>query len=59
MEPQEKLLLSIKEAGVLCSVNYQTIRKWIDQKLLKTFHVGKIIRIKKSDLLEFVEKAYK
>jgi excisionase family DNA binding protein len=56
METQEKLLLSIKDAAILCSVNHQTIRKWIQEKVLLSFQKDKVIRIKRTDLMEFIEK---
>ena len=55
METQEKLLLTIKDAAILCSVNHQTIRKWIQSKYLMAFQVEKVVRIKKSDLMAFIE----
>jgi excisionase family DNA binding protein len=56
MDTQEKLLLTIKDAAILCSVNHQTIRKWIQTKVLMAFQIDKVVRIKKTDLMAFIEK---
>jgi excisionase family DNA binding protein len=56
METQEKLLLTIKDAAILCSVNHQTIRKWIQSGMLRAFQMEKVVRIKRTDLMAFIDK---
>ncbi|MQS44277.1 helix-turn-helix domain-containing protein [Companilactobacillus mishanensis] len=47
--------LTILEASYKANVSYGTVRNWIKKYGLKNFKIGKNIRIKESDLYEFLE----
>ncbi len=52
-----KELLSIREASGLLGVAETTLRDWLYQKRLPFYRLGRAIRIKKVDILEFRERA--
>ena len=47
-------VLTVKQAAELLSVSKATIYGLIDSGELKSRHVGRLIRIRKTDLIEFV-----
>lgn len=47
--------LTIKEAAILIGVHYETIRRWHLREGLKTYKFKKTLRVKKDDLLKFLE----
>lgn len=49
-------LLTIKEAANLLKVHWQTVRNYINSGKLKASKVGKNIRIRESDLQNFIDK---
>ncbi len=53
----KKELLSIREASGLLGVAETTLRDWLYQNRLPFYRLGRAIRIKKADILEFREKA--
>jgi len=53
----EKELLSIREASVILSIAETTLRDWLYQKRLPFYRLGRAIRLKKEDIVEFREKS--
>ncbi len=45
---------SMQEVAEMLHVSLQTVRRWIQNDGLKTFRAGKIIRIDKTDLDNFL-----
>ncbi len=53
----EKEMLSIRDASGLLGVAETTLRDWLYQERLPFYRLGRAIRLKKADILEFREKA--
>ncbi len=53
----EKELLSIREASGLLGVAETTLRDWLYQKRLPFYRLGRAIRLKEEDIVEFRENA--
>ena len=53
----EKELLPIREASELLGVAETTLRDWLYQKRLPFYRLGRAIRLKREDILNFREKA--
>ncbi len=53
----EKELLSIRESSGLLGVAETTLRDWVYQKRLPFYRLGRAIRLKREDILNFREKA--
>lgn len=49
--------LTVAEVAELLKLNPQTVRNWIDAGYLKAFHVGRRVRIVRSDLEELLEQS--
>ena len=49
--------LTVAAVAELLKLNKQTVRNWIDQGSLKAFHVGRRVRILRSDLDELLEQS--
>lgn len=49
--------LTVAEVAELLKLNQQTVRNWIDAGYLKAFHVGRRVRIVRSDLEELLERS--
>jgi excisionase family DNA binding protein len=49
--------LTVAEVAELLKLNQQTVRNWIDAGYLKAFHVGRRVRILRSDLEELLERS--
>lgn len=61
MNPKKKVIpnlndefLTIKEAGELIGVHYETIRRWHLREGLKTYKFKNTLRVRKQDLLDFL-----
>ena len=52
----KKEFLTVREAGELLGVHYETIRRWHLKKGLKSYKFGKTLRFKKEDLLDFMSQ---
>lgn len=52
--PKGKDYLSVKEVAILLNVSDRTIRLWIDEEKLIAFKIGKLWRIRKEELVEYV-----
>ena len=50
------VFLTLKEAGELIGVHFETIRRWHLKEGLKTYKFKNTLRVKKSDLLKFLEQ---
>ena len=48
--------LKIKAVSELLSVSVWTVRKWINNRALRSYKFGGAIRIKESDILNFGEE---
>ena len=49
--------LRVENAAELIDVSPHTIRKWIDNRMIRVYKFGGAVRIKESDLFDFaVEK---
>ncbi len=51
----DKELLSIREASGLLGVAETTLRDWLYQKRLPFYRLGRAIRLKREDILDFRE----
>lgn len=51
--------LTIKEAGELIGVHYETIRRWHLREGLKTYKFKNTLRVRKQDLLDFLSEKQK
>jgi putative molybdopterin biosynthesis protein len=49
--------LTVAEVAEILKLNQQTVRNWIDAGSLKAFHVGRRVRIHRSDLEELLERS--
>lgn len=52
--PPEDDLLSVAEIAILFKVTDRTVRRWISDGKLKALRVGARVRVRKSDLHEFI-----
>lgn len=55
-EVTEEEFLTIREAGKLIGVHYETIRRWHLREGLKTYKFKNTLRVKRQDLLDFLRK---
>ena len=49
--------LTVAEVAELLKLNQQTVRNWIDQGYLPALHVGRRVRIRRTDLDELLKKS--
>lgn len=47
--------LKIESAAELIDVSIWTIRKWVNQRRIRTYRFGRVVRIKESDLFKLAE----
>ena len=45
---------TIKEVAVYLKVDEKTVRNWIDEKKITTIKIGRLVRIRESDLQAFM-----
>jgi excisionase family DNA binding protein len=50
--------LTVAEVAEILKLNQQTVRNWIDRGELPAVHVGRRVRIKRSDFDRLVEAGY-
>ena len=50
--------MTVAEVAEVLKLNQQTVRNWIDRGLLPAVHVGRRVRIKRSDFDQLVEQGY-
>jgi excisionase family DNA binding protein len=50
--------LTVAEIAELLKLNQQTIRNWIDAGTLPAIHVGRRVRIRRSDFERLIEHGY-
>jgi excisionase family DNA binding protein len=55
-EPQE--FLTVAEVAEILKLNQQTVRNWIDAGKLPAVHVGRRVRIRRSDFDRLIEEGY-
>jgi excisionase family DNA binding protein len=49
--------LTVAEVSALLKLNHQTVRNWICSGYLRAFHLGRSVRILRSDLDELLERS--
>ena len=47
--------LKLESAAELIDVSIWTIRKWVNQRKIRTYRFGRAVRIKESDLFKLAE----
>ena len=52
----EDEFLTLKQAAKLIGVHFETVRRWHLKEGLKTYKFKKTLRVRKSDLLEFLSR---
>ena len=55
----EESYLTVAEVAELLKLNQQTVRNWIDQGSLPALHIGRRVRIKRSDLDRVLAEGYR
>jgi excisionase family DNA binding protein len=55
----EESFLTVAEVAELLRLNQQTVRNWIDAGSLPALHVGRRVRIKRSDLDRILADGYR
>lgn len=53
--PDELVTYTVVEVAELLKINKRTVYRYIETGELKTFRLGKSVRIRKQDLVEFIE----
>ena len=48
--------LTVAEIASILKLNQQTVRNWIDHGALPALHVGRRVRIRRSDFEQFLEQ---
>jgi excisionase family DNA binding protein len=51
--------LTVAEIAAILKLNQQTVRNWIDRGELPAVHVGRRVRIKRSDFDQLIEAGYR
>jgi excisionase family DNA binding protein len=51
--------MTVAEVAAILKLNQQTVRNWIDQGVLPALHVGRRVRIKRSDFDRLLEQSYR
>lgn len=54
----EVTLYTTQQVAELCAVTPETIRNWLNEHKLKGIRLDNVWRIKRSDLLEFLNERY-
>ena len=49
--------LTVAEVAAILKLNQQTVRNWIDQGSLPALHVGRRVRIRRSDFEALLERS--
>jgi len=49
--------LTVADVAEILKLNQQTVRNWIDAGYLRAFHVGRRVRIVRSDLEELLKRS--
>jgi excisionase family DNA binding protein len=50
--------MTVAEVATILKLNQQTVRNWIDGGKLPAIHVGRRVRIKRSDFERLIEQGY-
>jgi excisionase family DNA binding protein len=56
--PQSESFMTVAEVATILKLNQQTVRNWIDAGKLPAIHVGRRVRIKRSDFERLIEQGY-
>jgi excisionase family DNA binding protein len=56
MISSDEEFLTVAEVATILKLNKQTVRNWIDAGTLPALHVGRRVRIRRSDFDEFLEQ---
>ena len=54
-QPDENFM-KLKEVATMLSVSPQSIRNWIRRKRLPSYQVGRVLRFKKQEILNWLKK---
>jgi excisionase family DNA binding protein len=54
-ESRQKPMMNIDEAAAYCGVSRRTVQRWAACEGLKTFRLGRTVRLRPCDLDEFIE----
>lgn len=54
---QDEFLTVAEIAGIL-KINQQTVRNWIDPGILPALHIGRRVRVRRSDFEALLERGY-
>jgi excisionase family DNA binding protein len=55
---ESETYLTVAEVAEILKLNEQTVRNWIDQGKLPALHVGRRVRIKRSDFERLIDQGY-
>jgi excisionase family DNA binding protein len=56
MDATDDEFLTVAEIAQILKLNQQTVRNWIDQGTLPALHVGRRVRIRRSDFEALLER---
>ena len=56
MSTSDDEFLTVADIARILKLNQQTVRNWIDQGTLPALHVGRRVRVRRSDFDELVER---
>jgi excisionase family DNA binding protein len=56
-QPPEEFM-TVAEVAAILKLNQQTVRNWIDRGFLPALHVGRRVRIKRSDFDSLLQASY-
>ena len=56
MNPGGDEFLTVAEVAGILKLNQQTVRNWIDQGTLPALHVGRRVRVRRSDFEALLER---
>jgi excisionase family DNA binding protein len=56
MTPSDEEFLTVADVARILKLNQQTVRNWIDAGALPALHVGRRVRIRRSDFEQFLEQ---
>ncbi len=49
-------LLTVTEVAEICRVSERTVRRWIADGTLRSTHLGRVVRIRRRDLEDFIRE---
>jgi excisionase family DNA binding protein len=55
--PESSEFLTVREAAIFLGVSERSIHRWIALGLIPVHHFGRAVRIRRSDLEEFIRRS--